>query len=236
MNKIVSIHQPSYFPWLGLLDKIYKSDTFVLLDNVQFNDNAFQSRNIFLNHNGEVQYLSIPISKKDYQNKTIRDLKISDHRWQKKHKGFLTANYKKHPYFDEIYPYIEDVYNKKYEYLIDVLYDSMKVTNDMLNINTEIILASDLDYDKTLTKDELVLAILKSVDAKEYISGTGAKAYQDDKKFEDNNIVLKYQEFKHPVYEQKNSSEFKMGLSILDVLFNLGCKKSENLLKEGVVK
>ena len=61
---IVSIHQPSYFPWLGLLDKIEKSDTFVLLDNVQFNDNAFQSRNIFLNHNGEVQYLTIPVQKK----------------------------------------------------------------------------------------------------------------------------------------------------------------------------
>lgn len=236
MNKIVSIHQPSYFPWLGLLDKIYKGDAFVLLDNVQFNDNSFQSRNIFLNHNGEVQYLNIPISKKDYHNKTIKDLKIADPRWQKKHKGFLTANYKKHLFFDEIYPYIEGIYNKKYEYLIDVLYDSMEVSNEILNINTEIILASDLEYDKTLKKDELVLAILKSVDAKVYISGTGAKTYQDDKKFEKNNMVLEYQEFIHPVYEQKNSTEFKAGLSILDVLLNLGSKKSENLLKEGSIK
>ncbi len=236
MKKIVSIHQPSYFPWLGLLDKIYESNTFVLLDNVQFNDNAFQSRNIFLNHTGEVQYLNIAVSKKDYQNKTIKDLKIVDHRWQKKHKSFLVANYKKHPFFDEIYSYLEALYSKKYEYLIDVLYNSMESSNKMLNIDTEIILASDLDYNKTLKKDELVLAILKSVNAGVYISGTGAKDYQDDKKFEENNIILEYQEFNHPIYNQKNSTTFQSGLSILDVLFNLGTKDSEILLKKGDMK
>ena len=68
---MVSIHQPSYFPWLGLLDKIEKSNTFVILDTVQFNDNAFQSRNIFLNHNGAVQYLTIPVQKKNYQKNKI---------------------------------------------------------------------------------------------------------------------------------------------------------------------
>ncbi len=68
---MVSIHQPSYFPWLGLLDKIEKSNAFIILDTVQFNDNAFQSRNIFLNHNGETQYLSIPVQKKKLSKKNV---------------------------------------------------------------------------------------------------------------------------------------------------------------------
>jgi hypothetical protein len=232
MSNIVSIHQPSYFPWLGLLDKIDKSDQFIFLDTVQLNDNAFQSRNIFLNHTGEVQYLGIPVQKKDYQNKAIKDLKVIDRRWQKKHKGFMVANYKKHAYFDEIYPLIEDVFSKNYIYLVDILIDSMQVSNNIFDIKTDIILASELDLNLELTKDDLVLDILKKTSATKYISGTGAKDYQDDSKFDKEKIELEYQSFIHPQYIQKNTKSFELGLSALDVAFNLGIAKSVDLLKE----
>ena len=224
-------HQPSYFPWLGLLDKINKSDIFILLDTVQFNDNSFQSRNLFLNHTGESQYLSIPISKKNYQNKTIKDMKIVDKRWQKKHRGYIIANYSKHPFYKEVYSVIDQIYTKKYEYLIDVLIDSMLISKKILGIDAEIVLASDLDYDRLLVKDELVLSLLEATNASKYISGEGAKDYQDDNKFIERKIDLEYQSFIHPVYSQKNSKEFIAGLSILDVLFNLGLDESKKLLK-----
>ena len=232
---IVSIHQPSYFPWLGLLDKIEKSDTFVLLDNVQFNDNAFQSRNIFLNHNGEVQYLTIPLQKKNYQKKMLRELKVIDKKWQKKQKGFMIANYKKHPFFNEIYPQIEFIFEKKYNFLIDILIDGMEACFNIFNVKTELLLASELDIVRSLTKDDLVFNILKKVEATKYISGTGAKDYQDDKKFEIEGIHLEYQKFSHPTYTQKNSQKFESGLSSLDIAFNLGCKESEKLLKENLI-
>jgi hypothetical protein len=231
MSKIVSIHQPSYFPWLGLLDKINKSDEFILLDIVQLNDSAFQSRNIFLDNKGKIHYLVIPIQKKGYQQKMIKDLKIADNRWQKKHNGFFIANYKKHPFFDEIYPEIKFIFEKKYNFLLDVLIDSMNVCNKLFNINTKVIFASELNIDKNLKKDDLIIEILRKVKASEYLSGIGAKVYQDEKKFKKNGILLKYQNFIHPVYPQKNSINFISGLSSLDVLFNLGCKNSEKLLK-----
>jgi hypothetical protein len=228
---IVSIHQPSYFPWLGLLDKINKSDQFILLDTVQLNDNAFQSRNIFLNHRGEVEYLTIPIVKKDYQSKSIRELKIVDKRWQKKHHGFIIANYKKHPFFDEVYPIIKSLYSKEYTFLVDILKDSMEMSYTLFNIKTETILASDLEIDNSLMKDDLVLEQLKQVSASTYLSGTGAKAYQDEEKFKKEKILLNYQSFSHPQYVQKNANKFELGLSALDMVFNLGQKESKKLLE-----
>jgi hypothetical protein len=228
---MVSIHQPSYFPWLGLLDKIEKSNAFIILDTVQFNDNAFQSRNIFLNHNGETQYLSIPVQKKNYQKKMFRELEIVNKNWQKKQNGFIMANYKKHPFFDEIYSQISFIFEKKYIFLIDVVIDSMEACNKIFDIKTNFFLASELNIDKELTKDKLVFDILKKIEATTYLSGVGAKDYQDDKNFEAEGVHLEYQNFSYPIYTQKNSKKFELGLSSLDIAFNLGCKESEKLLK-----
>ena len=230
----VSIHQPSYFPWLGLLDKINQSDTFIILDTVQLNDNAFQSRNIFLNHTGDIQYLTIPVQKKDYQKKMMRELRVVDKKWQKKHNGFMIANYKKHPFFDEIYPFIEKVYTKKYAFLIDILLDSMSISNEIFDINPKIVLASELRVDTSLVKDDLVIALLEKCQTTTYLSGTGAKSYQDEDKFIEHNIELSYQSFTHPSYNQKNASTFEIGLSALDVAFNLGIDNARKVLKESL--
>ena len=43
----VTIYQPTYWPWLGLLDKISKSELFVILDSVNVSKGSFQYRNKF---------------------------------------------------------------------------------------------------------------------------------------------------------------------------------------------
>jgi len=62
-----SIHQPGYFPWLGLLHKFLNSDTVVLLDDVQLSDSAYQHRNQFLTRQGVVKILTVGIQKKGYK-------------------------------------------------------------------------------------------------------------------------------------------------------------------------
>ena len=62
----VCAHQPSYFPWLGLLDKIAKSDLYIFEDEVQMNVRAYQHRNIFLRNDGTVSYLTVNIHRKGY--------------------------------------------------------------------------------------------------------------------------------------------------------------------------
>lgn len=233
--KTISIHQPGYFPWLGLLDKINQSDIFVVMDNVQLNDNAFQSRNIFFDMNQGSNYLTIPIAKKGHLDKTIKDMVIHDKIWQKKHSKFLIANYKKTPHFEEIFNEIEKIYTNDYKYLFDVLLDSMIILNNIFNIKTQIVLQSSLEYNKESTKGDLVLNIIEALKLQEktiYLSGTGAKCYQNDKDFTRNNIELKYQNFIHPTYIQHtNKNEFISGLSALDLAFNIGIEESKSFLK-----
>ena len=63
---IVGIHQLHYFPWMGYLDKMAKSDAFVLLDEVQLNDASYMFRHTLLDKNGEKKYITIPFNKKGY--------------------------------------------------------------------------------------------------------------------------------------------------------------------------
>ena len=42
---ILAAHQLHYLPWLRYFHKIASVDTFVVLDNIQFNKNGWQNRN-----------------------------------------------------------------------------------------------------------------------------------------------------------------------------------------------
>jgi hypothetical protein len=231
---ILSIHQPSFFPWLGLLDKINNSDVYMVMDEVQLSDSAFQHRNLFLSLDGKTKYLTIPFNKKDYLKRPFKDLEITDFEgWQKKQLNFIENSYKKHPFYKEIMEKVNFIYHKPYERLIDVVMDSMNVSMECFGIKTKILYQSQMDYDRDLKKGDLVMSLIKASGADCYLSGTGAQAYLDESEF-GLGINLKYNVFKHPTYSQKNSAEFIPGLACLDVLFNLGIENSQELLNQKI--
>ena len=56
MSKIFTGHQPNAFPYLGYFYKMYKSDVFVIDDDVQFSSGGYQNYN-FIKANGKKQTL-----------------------------------------------------------------------------------------------------------------------------------------------------------------------------------
>ena len=211
----VSAHQPSYFPWLGWLHKVKSSDLFILMDEVQLSDSAYQHRNVFLTNDGKTKFLTIPFDKKGYQEKNIKDLTINNQvKWQKNHFNFIKENNRKHPFFDEIIEKIEPLYTKKYDLVFDFLLDSLQLVFDLFAIETEIVIQSEMTYDRDTSKNELVLELVKSSGLKTYLSGQGAKSYLDVSSFSKEGIDVEFQEFTHPVYEQKSVLEdFSLGLN-----------------------
>lgn len=233
---IFSIHQPCYFPWLGLLHKIACSDVLIVLDDVQLSDSAFQHRNQFLTNDGKVKYLTIPFVKQNYLEIPFKNLQIADPTWGTKHNNFLLNNYKKHPFFDQIYPAIQPLFQKQTTFLFDAVMESMSTSMALFGIETKVIMQSQANYDREAKKGDLVLRLLKAANAEHYLSGRGAQAYQDDAVFESEGIALEYANFLHPGYVQKNSLEFISGLSCLDLLFNVGTKQAIQVLKSGAAQ
>lgn len=229
-SKITSIHQPSYFPWQGMLNKINSSDLFIVMDDVQLSSGGFQNRNQFLDKASEIKYLTIPIYSKHHTKHTIKEMQISDGRWQKKHKRFLEQNYNKHPFFDEIFPLILPLYTKEYTFLVDVLLDSMQILNQAFEIQTKIVLQSTLEYDRETYKESLVFALLHATDSKHYLSGNGASVYQTQEHFAQEHIALQYTEYKQTPYKQFQNEEFVPGLSSLDLLFNVGSQEAKKYI------
>ena len=103
MSKIVAIHQPNFFPWLGYFDKIARSDTFILLDDVQFpKTGGVWSNRVKILVGDKARWITAPIDRKFSGTRKIYEIYFSsNNNWRDKILKTIEINYKKHPFFDE---------------------------------------------------------------------------------------------------------------------------------------
>jgi len=214
----VAIHQPNFLPWIGYFYKILKSDMFVFLDNVQFTKNSYINRSKIKTSQGEL-WLTIPVLHQFGQ--SISQAKINNSfDWRKKHLKTIELNYKKAPFFNEVYELIKGVYyDSDWHYIANLNVELTLKICEYLKIKTRFIRASDLKVQGKAT--DLLISIVKSLNCEIYISGFGGAKYQDEELFRRSGINLIYYDFQHPIYNQLYG-EFIPNLSIIDLLFNLG--------------
>lgn len=232
----VGMHQINYFPWMGYFNKIVKSDKFILLDEVQLSDSGTMQRNRILNKNGEITYITVAFNRKDYINKRFCDIELNKNvDWQKRQYNLLYDVYHKFSSWDEVYELIRPVFEQNFETLQGVNCKALEIICGILGIDTsKFIYQSSLACDREARKSDLVLSLCKAVNADVYLSGIGAKKYMEMSCFRDERIGVQFQTFNSPKYEQRYSSQFVPGLSILDVLFNCGIEKTIKLFQENI--
>lgn len=228
-----TIHQPSYWPWLGLLDKIAKVDKYIILDDIAANKSSFQYRNQFY-CSGKSKVLSLPV---DYRlGKKINELKLKNSTWKYEHLNKLKNYYGKAPFFNEVYSIIEKVYTSYNDiYAFPFIFETMKISFSILGMNPEIIKSSEIN--STLSKGDLVLELCVNSGTSVYLSGQGAKNYMTNeqlKQFTETNIELEWHQFEHPTYEQNCKSDFVPGLSCLDFFFWKGVEKGRKMFRENL--
>jgi hypothetical protein len=216
---ILTAHQPAYLPWLGYFDKIIRSDVYVFMDAVQLEKRSFTGRNKIKTPNGET-WLTVPLSVKGYRELTIKDIKIDPEQygWAKKHLQSIALNYRKAPFFEVLFPKLEALYGKHYDYLADMCYEHLCFWLEELGFpSKKIVKSSELDC--TNTKSELILEYCQKLHATHYISGMFGKDYLDTTAFRGAGITLEFQSYQHPVYPQL-WGEFTPYMSIVDFCMN----------------
>jgi len=100
---------------------------------------------------------------------------------------------------------------------------------DALGIKTKIVLQSHLDVEAD--RRSLPVVLCKKLGCDTYLSGQGARMYNDPEFFEWSSVKLIYQSFQCPEYRQRwmRYMEFQPNLSVIDLLFNCGPKAGEML-------
>lgn len=233
---IASIHQPHYFPWIGYFDKMAKADTFVILDQVQFEKGSQMIRNRVLSDTGEVKYITISGNTKDFLNREYRELATKNvEEWTSRQMNALQSYYRKARCRSEIFPLLEKFFQGKYPTICEWTCASMNLIREILEIKTPLLYQSAIEYDRNNKRSDLVYAICNAIGADIYFSGRGASmTYLDRGKFAENGVKIVFQDFQHPIYPQCNSSEFIPGISVLDMLFNCGIEESRQIFWNNV--
>tara|TARA_Y100000768_G_scaffold361263_1_gene319183 strand:+ start:727 stop:1428 length:702 start_codon:yes stop_codon:yes gene_type:complete len=219
---LISAHQPAFMPWLGYLHKIAVCETFVILDDVQFEKNSFINRNYIMSHNGPI-LLTVPIKLKNHFDNKIYDIEISnDSNWRKKHLNSIYLNYKKSPFFKEHFTFFEDIYNTEWTKLIDINNRILNYLIAIFEIKTKVAFLSDLNVKGS--KTELIINICKKLNSNCFIFGMNGREYADIDFAKKNKINFLFQKFDSNSFHHQNLKSDK-NLSSIDLIFNL--KKSE---------
>jgi hypothetical protein len=230
-KKIVAIHQPNFFPWLGFFNKIYKADTFIFLDHVQFSKSqGTWSNRVKLLLNKTPTWVTAPIERNFSGVKNINEMYFQKNNpWRKKLIKTLEFNYKKAPFFYEILNDISYLVLNEEENISKYNIELIKFIAEKLCISSEKFhLSSDLPI--IGHSNEMLISLIKSVGGNIYMCGGGADSYQNEEIFKKNLIQLTHQNFKHPIYDQFNSLSHENGLSILDALFNIGWNNTKQII------
>jgi hypothetical protein len=214
---ILSVHQPAYLPWLGLFDKIHRSDVFVFLDTVQFEKNSYINRNQIKTDKGAL-WLTLPVLQKGHTSSTLLETQIDNAQgWKKKHLNSIYHNYRKAPGFSEKYAKLESIYRPGYERVADLCFDHLRFWMEELGIALKIERARDLGL--TEKKSDLIRALCRHFKADHYLSGILGKNYLDLDTFKQDGISVEFQDYTSPVYPQLHG-DFISNLSVLDAWMN----------------
>jgi hypothetical protein len=148
--------------------------------------------------------------------------------WRETHLNQLERCYRGAPGFDEIFPELREVYSFAGDRMVDFNLHALGWLMDKFGVSISMVLSTALA--PRGASNEMLVDLLAKVGATDYISGIGARDYYNPGPFESSGIKVLWQDFTHPVYQQRHG-EFVSFLSSLDVLLNCGVTKSREILR-----
>ena len=227
----IAAMQPTYLPWMGYFNLICTADTFVFLDDAQFERRSWHNRNRVILA-GKLTWLTVPVLSKGSFGQKIIDTKIiSDSPWKRAHAATLMAAYAKAPHKDVIFELAKLYDHFEFTSICELNIQLIGWISNVLEIKTEIVRTSELDIPGK--RSERLLRLCRTLGASEYLSPRGARDYiEADGVFAQENFPVSYQDFRPPAYRDSSPLHAGEFPSILDAIAYLGPAGTKALVME----
>jgi hypothetical protein len=220
MSKTIAVVQSNYIPWRGYFDLINSVEEFILYDDVQYTIRDWRNRNIIKTSSGPL-WLTIPVQVKGKYLQKIKDTRISDPTWGRKHWATIVHSYSRAKYFSMQKGLFEELYLQADDKLLShINYRFIVAICRILRIRTTI--SWSMDYDLIGDKTERLVHLCQQAGATAYLSGPSAKAYLNEDVFRSEGIAVSYMDYSgYREYTQLHPP-FQPQVSIIDLIFNEG--------------
>lgn len=237
MKMNVAMMQPTFLPWQGFFELIYKSDVFIFLDDFQFSVQSYHQRNRLLVNKGQVDWYTVPVKKSEsFKAPLNRTIINEDTGWRDTMLKRIQNNYCRARYYKEIAPRVKDWLSSKPENLVLQNIAFISLVIELLGFKREIRFSSQ--NPSMEKRSRRVLELLQWCRADNYYCANGAFSYMhEDAVFPIDSIKVLFQDFKAIPYEQVGiKGKFIPNLSILDALMNIGPQATAELVQNGTAR
>ncbi|KIL40612.1 WbqC-like protein [Gordoniibacillus kamchatkensis] len=221
----IAIMQPYLFPYIGYYQLIHASDIFVIYDDANYINRGWINRNYILIQGKKHLFTLNLVASSCF--KKINEIEIGDN--SSKLAKTIKYSYGKAPFFENIFPIVEDILFYKNKNLADFISNSLKLVSEYLSIETKFIRSSSLPYNQEAKGQYKVIDICKKLNANMYMNPIGGK--HQSAAFVKENLALTFLKPSIPHYVQFKN-EFIPGLSMLDVLMFNSKEDIRNMLEQ----
>jgi hypothetical protein len=227
-QRVVTAHQPTYLPWPGLFHKIALADTFVIFDDVLYDDRDFINRNRIRGPDGPL-WLTVPIL--ESPGLRIADARIrSDLPWRRKHHNSILHAYRRAPHAPRYLPFFAELYGRDWQRLAELDRFCLEFFLAELDIRVDILELSAMAIQTR--KSDLVLDVCRATGADLFLFGASGRDYADQDAFRRAGVAVEFQDYRHPEYDQ--GGPFVSHLSIVDLLVHCGPASREVLMADNL--
>ncbi|MCP1305496.1 WbqC family protein [Halomonas sp. R1t8] len=221
----LAVMQPYLFPYISYFQLIYAADLFLVYDDVAYIKQGYINRNSILSANGAARF-TIPVPGAS-SNKLISELAFS---WDvAKVLKTIEQSYSKAPHFEDVFPVIRETLELEDRSIASVCQKSFKNIFSYLGIEKQFKKTSELEYDRSATARDRLIALCRQFDADCYINAPGGRKLYAKPEFSKQGINLKFVDSLPIEYSQGNA-EFVPNLSIIDVLMHCPPEEVKHLL------
>src|SRR5690606_17868434 len=167
----LAVMQPYLFPYIGYFQLIYAADLFLIYDDVAYIKRGFVNRNNILAPSGVTRFtVSVPGAS---QNKLFSDLQFSKD--VDKVLKTIEHSYSNAPYFEDVFPLIRGALELDDRSIASVCQKSFEDIFSYLGLEKQFQKTSELDYDRSASARDRLIALCQQFGADCYINAPGGR-------------------------------------------------------------